>query len=291
MRAIRAGHAYAAIDGAAAPPSFDFTATNGHGTVHTGDEISSGGPLTLHVRSNAPPGFTTTLWKGATMLPGDHHEQDFSVEVPEGEGIYRAEIRAASPFQAVPWIISNPIYVRVPPAIELPIPTPSPTPETSLALFEGSSLTGWTVAQDPTSLSSVEVENTGITKEPALRWRFGLSSGAAAAQFAALIADLPHGVTASDRVAFTIRADRPMRVSVQLRTEHDRWQRSVYVEAFNREGTVLFDDMLPAGPTATVKPPLTDVRSLLFVVDTTNTKPGTSGLIWITDPVLQVEPK
>ena len=49
--------------------------------------------------------------------------------------------------------------------------------------------------------------------------------------------------------------------------------------------------MLPAGPTATIKPPLADVRSLLFVVDTTNTKPGTSGLIWITDPVLQVVPK
>jgi len=290
MRAIRAGHAYAAIDGAASPPSFDFTATNGHGTVHTGDEISSGGPLTLHVRSNAPPDFTTTLWNGATMLPGDHHEQDFSVELPEGDGIYRAEIRAARPFQAVPWIISNPIYVRVP-VVELPIPAILPPPEASLALFDGSSLTGWTVEQDPTSLGAVEVVDTGTTRQPALRWRFGLSSGAAGGQFVALITDLPHGLTASDRVAFTIRAERPMRVSVQLRTGHDRWQRSVYVEAFNREATVMFDDMLPAGPTATVKPPLADVRSLLFVVDTTNTKPGTSGLIWITDPVLQVVPR
>jgi hypothetical protein len=88
-------------------------------------------------------------------------------------------------------------------------------------------------------------------------------------------------------VAFTIRAERPMRISVQLRTERDRWQRSVYVEAFNREQTVLFDDLRPAGPTASDKPPLADVRSLLFVVDTTNTKPGASGRIWITRPVLQ----
>jgi hypothetical protein len=78
-----------------------------------------------------------------------------------------------------------------------------------------------------------------------------------------------------------------MRISVQLRTERDRWQRSVYVEAFNREQTVLFDDLRPAGPTASDKPPLADVRSLLFVVDTTNTKPGASGRIWITRPVLQ----
>ncbi len=149
------------------------------------------------------------------------------------------------------------------------------------------SLTGWNVEQDPTSLGAVNVVETGTTRQPALRWRFGLSSGAAAGQFVALIADLTHGAASSDRVAFTIRAERPMRISVQLRTERDRWQRSVYVEAFNREQTVLFDDLRPAGPTASDKPPLADVRSLLFVVDTTNTKPGASGRIWITGPVLQ----
>jgi hypothetical protein len=34
MRAIRAGHLYTAIDAIASPPSFEFTATNRHGTVH-----------------------------------------------------------------------------------------------------------------------------------------------------------------------------------------------------------------------------------------------------------------
>jgi hypothetical protein len=284
IRAIRAGHAYSAIDGVASPPSFDFTAANDHGTVHAGDELSAAGPLILRVRSNAPPGFTTTIWNGTTPLPGDHHEQDFSVQVPEGEGVYRAEIRPSSPFHEFPWIISNSIYVRVP----LPdvASTGEPTPTTSLPLFDGS-LTGWRVEEDPTSLGAVDLALTGTTSEPALRWRFGLSSAPAAAQYVALIVDLPHGVEPSDRVAFTIRAERPMRISVQLRTARDRWQRSVHIEAFNREQTVLFDDFQPAGPTASGRPALGDVRSLMFVVDTTNTKPGTSGRIWITEPVLQ----
>jgi hypothetical protein len=285
VRAIRAGHVYSAIEGAASPTSFDFTATNEHGAVHGGDELSAAGPLTLRVRSNAPPGFTTTLWNGATMVSGDHHEQDFSVQLPEGGGVYRAEVRAAGGFQAVPWIISNPIYVRLP--MPIVASTGVNAPSTSLPLFDGSSLSGWTVAQDPTSLGAVEVVETGTNRQPALRWRFGLASGALAGQFAALIANLPHGAASSDRVAFTVRAERPMRVSVQLRTERDRWQRSVYVDTFNRERTVLFDDLLPAGTTATDKPPLADVRSLLLVVDTTNTKPGASGRIWITAPLLQ----
>ncbi len=289
IRAIRAGHAYSAIEGAASPSSFDFTATNEHGTVHAGDELSAAGPLTLHVRSNAPPGFTTSVWNGATVVSGDHHEQDFSVQVPEstaGTGVYRAEIRATGRLQALPWIISNPIYVRVP-TIDVSGGPAVGAATTSLPLFDGRSLTGWNVEQDPTSLGAVNVVETGITRQPALRWRFGLSSGAAAGQFVALIADLTHGAASSNRVAFTIRAERPMRISVQLRTERDRWQRSVYVEAFNREQTVLFDDLRPAGPTASDKPPLADVRSLLFVVDTTNTKPGASGRIWITGPALQ----
>jgi hypothetical protein len=288
IRAIRAGHAYSAIEGAASPSSFDFTAANAHGTVHAGDELSAAGLLTLHIRSNAPPGFTTTLWNGATVVSGDHHEQDFNVQVPEmaaGDGVYRVEIRAAGRSQAVPWIMSNPIYVRVP--MPIVASTGGNVPAASLPLFDGTSLSGWTVAQDPTSLGAVNVVETGTTRQPALRWRFGLSSGAAAGQFVALIADLTQGAASSDRVAFTIRAERPMRISVQLRTERDRWQRSVYVEAFNREQTVLFDDLRPAGPTASDKPPLADVRSLLFVVDTTNTKPGASGRIWITRPVLQ----
>jgi hypothetical protein len=63
----------------------------------------------------------------------------------------------------------------------------------------------------PTSLGAVEVVETGTSRQPTLRWRFGLASGARGA-VRALIADLPHGAASGDRVAFTVRAERPMRL-------------------------------------------------------------------------------
>src|SRR5206468_6516301 len=82
MRAIRNGHLFTAVDGIATPASFEFSATNGRATVHEGDEVAAGSPVTLHVRSNAPPSFTTIVWKDHTPLSGDRHESEFSVAAP-----------------------------------------------------------------------------------------------------------------------------------------------------------------------------------------------------------------
>jgi hypothetical protein len=93
-------------------------------------------------------------------------------------------------------------------------------------------------------------------------------------------------------VAFAVRADHPIRISVQVRVPGpardgaERWQRSVYVDAVDRERTVSFDDLTPIFPTRS-RPVLADVRSILFVIDTTNAKPSASGRIWIRKVALQ----
>lgn len=110
-RAIRAGHLYTAIDGIASPPSFTFTATNARGTAYQGDELGVGGPVSLHVRSNAPAGFTTTVWRNSEVLKSDR-SGDFTVVAPEAPAIYRVEIRAAAANSGQTWLLSNPIYVR-----------------------------------------------------------------------------------------------------------------------------------------------------------------------------------
>src|SRR5258705_10681944 len=111
IRAIRSGHAYTALDSTAAPPAFELSGTNNRGTARAGDELMAGGPISLRVRSNARPEFTTIVWNGANVLSPDHHEQDFTVMAPEGAGVYWVEVRSQrSP--AVAWLISNPIYVR-----------------------------------------------------------------------------------------------------------------------------------------------------------------------------------
>ena len=78
-----------------------------------------------------------------------------------------------------------------------------------------------------------------------------------------------------------------MRISVQIRTDKARWQRSIYVDTFNQPHTIFFDEFTPVGETETYRAPLADVRSILFVVDTTNTKPGASGRVWISAPSVQ----
>jgi hypothetical protein len=285
IRAIRSGHAYTALDSMAAPPALEFSATNNRGTARAGDDLRAGGPVSLRIRSNAPPGFTTIVWNGATVLSPDHHEQDFTVMTPEGAGVYWVEVRSQrSP--DVAWLISNPIYVRDAGApAQLPV---RPAAVTSQVIFDGRSVAGWRVESDPTSLAAVDPASSPGGTE--LRFRFGLAGGSLVGQVAALALDRPLGVPASDRVAFTMRAEQPMRISVQLRTgdrDSDRWARSVYIDSSDQEHTVYFDDMMPVGQTRTFKPALAAVRSLLFVVDTTNTKPGASGRIWIKSAALK----
>jgi hypothetical protein len=289
IRAIRAGHLYTAVDGAATPPMFEFTATNARGTAYAGDRLAVGGPVTLRVRSNAPPEFTATVRDGTTLVSGDHHEQSFSVTAPDGPGVYWVEIRATGHLPAVAWVTSNPIDVRAP---ESP-PTPPVRPPASRVrpLLGGPAPAHWSVENDPTSVAAVDIANitssTSSAAEPTVRFRFGLSGGAAVGQYAALVVDPPDGLAPRDRIGFTVRADHAMRLSVQLRSDHGRWQRSVYVDTLNQERTVDLDDLTPAGLTDTDKPPLAEIRSILFVVDSTNTKPGTSGRVWIASPVLQ----
>src|SRR5207247_2356442 len=134
MRSLRAGHLYTAIDGLASPAAFEFTATNIHGTVREGNDLGVGGPVTLRVRSNAPPEFTTTIWKDSSILTTDHHNQDFTFQTSDAPAMYRVEIRAASP-DRVAWITSNPIYVRT---AEPGADPPARPPATAAApLFDG----------------------------------------------------------------------------------------------------------------------------------------------------------
>ena len=124
------------------------------------------------------------------------------------------------------------------------------------------------------------------TVDNALRLRFGLSTSTAN-QFVALSVATPQGVASNDRLSFSTRAEKPMRISVQLQTEKARWQRSVYVDSDTQAHTIFFDEFTPIGDSETYRVPLGDVRNVLFVVDTTNTRPGASGRLWITSPALQ----
>ena len=93
------------------------------------------------------------------------------------------------------------------------------------------------------------------------------------------------GLANYDRLMFTAQSSRPTRIWVQLRVpggaQGRSWHRSVYVDETPRTIVVPFDDMRPLEPTTTGQPVLADVRDVLFVVDTVNTRPGISGQLWL----------
>jgi|KBSMisStandDraft_5_1062788.scaffolds.fasta_scaffold62855_2 hypothetical protein len=288
LRAIRAGHLYSSLDGIAAPPALEFSASNASGTAREGDDLpAAGGPVRLRVRSNAPAWFTTTIRNGAGILSGDHHEPEFTVETPGGAGVYWVEVRAADK----PWLMSNPIYVR---AANSPAGTTERRRTPAIqqqSLIGGLSKTTWHVEYDPTSLAALDlpqaIPGPGGTGGSQARLRFGLANGPAALQYAALVVDLAAGLAGNDRLVFTGRAEQPMRISVQLRSEGGSWARSVYIDTVDQERTVFFDDLIPVAGAGTDKPPRAEIRAVLFVIDAVNTRPGTSGRLWITNPALQ----
>lgn len=280
--ALRAGRMYLAVAGWPGPPAFSFSATSARGAADMGDVLAPGGPVTLHVSSNAPAGYSTLVWRGEQVI-SERAEHTFTLDVSDAPGVYVVEVRKPNTDGMPAWITSNPIYVRSTADLGS-APAPVSTPEKGRPLFDGSTAAGWSHESDATSLAAVDaVEQVDGSR---IRLRYGLSGGSAAGQYAAAAVATPEGVDGASAIAFTARADGPMRMSLQVRAEFldgtsARWSRSVFVDASDRQHLVRFDDMTPVGTLVNGAPPLARVRAIMFVVDTTNTKPGSSGRLWL----------
>jgi hypothetical protein len=283
MHALRAGRAYVAIDGLATPPSFEFSASSGEKTVGQGDEMALTEPVTLSVKSNAPPSFTTVVWHGDKLLASFNGKTDIS-QVVDRPGVYRVEISAPSKYGASPWLISNPIYVG------LTHPATPSRPEPPIIarqmLFDGRTPTGWWTEADAGSTAALAVDSTGGVA--ALRLRYNLSKDPSPGPYATVSVNTPTGGPFR-RVTFSVRSDRAIRLGVQLRIpgpDGDRWERSVYADATNRHYSIDFDDMTAIDVTRSARPAMDAVRDLMFVIDTTHAKPGWSGDLWLEEIVL-----
>ncbi len=279
LGAIRRGHLYSATTGLAAPPSFRFTSTP-----------AAPGMSMLDVRSNRPEGYVTIVKQRGRPIE-TRRESAFAVTVRDSDGPYRVEIRTGDQPDSLPWLFSNSIStgegVRSSASV-----TPPRAVATRRTLFDGKTAAGWGTEADPTSLAALDVAPTISGAE--LRLRFGLSGGASINQYAALVVETPGGLQGVDHLAFRARAERPMRISVQARATRegggaDRWQRSVYLDEQSREHVVRFSEMRPLDRPASATPVASAVYNLVFVVELTNNRPGSSGRIWIAQAELRSE--
>ena len=267
--AIREGAFYSTIDALAGPAALSVTAT-GEGRAD------------LRVEAQAPGDATITLFRdGAPVASaqGGQLEHDAS----SGPGVYRVEVTLpGSPgTPPVPWLMSNPIYVnRRPPSAPQP---ETSAPRTSITLYGGGPARGWTIEKSAASDAAMDV--IGALAGSQLLLRFAISGRAADSPYAAFA--MPAGAIAMyDRLVFTARADKPMRLSVQLRAsqgEGERWHRSVYLDQMPRSVDLPFADFRPRGTTTSAQPVLSKVDAILFVVDTVNTRIGSNGQVQIDD--------
>jgi hypothetical protein len=281
MQAIRAGHLYSVVDALATPGSVAFTATSGSQSAGIGESLVVSGDVLLHAESKAPPATTLVLLRNGQRLK---EVTDGPIEMNGGTdaGVYRVEAytSGAPGGPTVPWIVSNPIYVGLDFTPTSAPRVPEPVSRIPARTSEASAESG------PNDTSSVE---TGPLTDPrartfagddAIQWSFALSPGAAAGQFAAVRVPVSGGLEALDRVRFRVSAYRPMRVWVQLRApvgNTERWGRTFYVDGESRLVDVALASFRAIGVTSSPDAPLNRVDSLLFVVDTLNTLPGSRG--------------
>jgi hypothetical protein len=120
-----------------------------------------------------------------------------------------------------------------------------------------------------------------------LSLRYALGGVDSESAFVAMVMPVAEGLSGYDRLEFTTRSDRAARIHVLVRVpggpDGQRWHRSIFLDENARAVTVTFDDMRPSGATQSQHPDLAAVRDILFVVDTVNTKRGTSGQLWFDD--------
>jgi hypothetical protein len=285
LAAIREGHVYSTIDGLGGAAVMSFTAASGAETAMGGDTLPLDGPVTLRVEIEGPDTARIDLLKDGRLLQTSTGTE-LEREVDAIAAVYRVEVvLPASPGDPpVPWIVSNPIYVGR--EVTATVAPNARSDASGFAVqYENGPASDWTIETSPASLGALDVVTGADGMQLSLR--YGLGGAASDDPFVALVMPAGQAVDTYDRLMFTAGADRPMRLSVQLRQPDgeagERWHRSVYLDSSPRTISVFFDDLRASGVTSSPSPVLDEVEAVLFVVDTVNTPVGASGTLWIDD--------
>jgi hypothetical protein len=286
LTALKAGHAYTGIDAIASPIGLEFTASpstdDGQHTADQGDLLQAEGPVTLRARVNAPTGGVIVLRKDGRIMT-EHPLPALEFESTAGNGAYRIEVYLSNaPGQPlIPWIVSNPIYVQ-------------PAGWGAPALMKHSTATdSWSIQGGPWHVEKDAGSNAHITagnspNDP-VEFSYRLAAGERAGQYAALVLSVGNALKGHARISFRGRASRPTRISVQVRRPRpgDRWGRSVYLDEQPRDIIIPFSEMTPIDIGSARRFDPSQIDSLLFVADTTNTRPDSEGRFVLTE--LKVE--
>ena len=285
VAALRNGRLYSVVDALAAPGGLSLTASSGSRTGLIGDDLPIEGDVIVRAAVTAPPGTTLVLLKNGDRV---HQVTGGSLEVNGGRAaaVYRVEayVRDSPGEPAVPWIVSNPVYAGYKRAAERPAAA-APVIRTEARSAEATTESG---ESNTSRLVAPPADPPGrrVAGETPLTWMFALAPGAPRGQFAALRIPIAGGLAAFDGVRFRVTSPKPVRAWVQLRApvgNTERWGTTFYADAEERTVDLPLRAFMSIGVTSSDQPPLDRVDSLLFVVDTLNFLPGTSGSLVLSE--------
>jgi hypothetical protein len=273
--ALATGRSYSAITGIASPAPLEFVAEQSGRTVGMGQSLTADRYAIVTVR-------TPTLPFAGIALAADGRVDavgrgSLIAQRPMTARAYRVEVYF--PGVRVPWIVSNPIFVRRETVSPLPpAAVDHPQIATSVPLVE------WNVEHDASSTARITRSGATIDFDAAL------GAGAPAGQFAAAVAPVPAGVGVTG-VRLTARASSPLRLSIQLRAANDgggdvRWRRSIYVDETPRTFDLPLASFRPIRHDRPLTPTPGLTRSLLIVVDTLNSRTGSRAAVQLSDVAL-----
>ncbi len=110
--AIKNGHLFVGFDVLSDTKGFSFTAENSIENKIQGDEINLANGVKL--KASAPQNVRFVIFKNGEKVFEESNKNEIVFDAKE-KGVYRTEVYLdilGSPFDKMPWIFSNPIYVR-----------------------------------------------------------------------------------------------------------------------------------------------------------------------------------
>jgi len=298
IQAVRRGRVSSTVSGAAGPGWVVLSAESNGNRVWMGDTIWPQGPVSFDVTTNAPPSSRILLKRNGTVV-GSAIGPSARFVLPAGRGAYRTEVwlPERTTRARIPWGMTNPVYVSYPPDriperpfVSPALPDAADMEAVDLVLSGGPSGGAWHVEADPTSRVECSLEGAG--DEGTFRVKVSLGQGSRRhPPYGALAVPLSRGsLTLASSIRLVARADRPCRLSIQLRAPDAaadrRWGRSIRLDTHDLPVRLPVAELRPV--TAAVGSldarTLAQVDAVLLVLDTVNLEPGQARVIRFTAP-------
>lgn len=291
--ALARGRSYAGLDALAPAEGFFFTAGSPGGRMTMGDTIAAEPAPRLHAGGRLPAGARLRMLRDGQVLT----ESDAALDLPApGPGVYRVEVRV--PGWDVPWVLSNPIGVFAPAEAQARAARAAwpekPEPTAATRILDGfDAASSFGPEFDPSSAMETPVVAAGAGPDGSgtarLTFRLGHPGPGRPHVWCALVSRQPRDLSGAAGLVFSLRADHPYRVWVQVRDENaasaddgtEWWFSSVRPEPEWRRVAVPFAKLRSINPKSDGRLDLDKVRQLVFVLDEAAVKPGTTGTIWL----------